>query len=38
LLLKLLFWNSGEENGISSVEVKFVDIGWNTSGEGDFLD
>ena len=27
MLLKLLFWNSGEENGISSVEVKFVDIG-----------
>ena len=26
-----------EENGIPSVEVKFVDIGKNTSGEGDFL-
>lgn len=26
-----------EENGIASVEVKFVDIRKNTSGEGDFL-
>ena len=26
-----------EGSGISSVEVKFVDIGKNTSGEGDFL-
>ena len=26
-----------EESGIPSVEVKFVDIRWNTSGEGDFL-
>jgi hypothetical protein len=28
----------GEESGIPSVEVKFVDIGRNTSGEGGFLD
>ena len=28
----------GEESGISSVEVKFVDIGKNTSGEGRYLD
>lgn len=26
-----------EESGIPSVEVKFVDIRKNTSGEGDFL-
>ena len=26
------------ESGIPSVEVKFVDIGKNTSGEGDHLD
>ena len=25
------------DNGIPSVEVKFVDIGWNTGGEGDCL-
>ena len=28
----------GEESGIPGVEVKFVDIGRNTGGEGDFLD
>ena len=28
----------GEESGIPSVEVKFVDIRRNTSGEGDSLD
>ena len=28
----------GEESGIPSVEVKFVDIWRNTSGEGGFLD
>ena len=28
----------GEESGIPSVEVKFVDIGKNTGGEGGFLD
>ncbi len=26
-----------EGSGISSVEVKFIDIGKNTSGEGGFL-
>ena len=26
-----------EGSGIPSVEVKFVDIGKNTSGEGDYL-
>jgi hypothetical protein len=26
-----------EVSGIPSVEVKFVDIRWNTSGEGDLL-
>ena len=28
----------GEENGIPSVEVKFVDIRKNTRGEGGFLE
>ena len=28
----------GEESGIPSVEVKFVDIGRNTRGEGGSLD
>jgi hypothetical protein len=28
----------GEGGGIPSVEVKFVDIGRNTGGEGDHLD
>ena len=27
-------WSSGEERGIHSVEVKFVDIRKNTGGEG----
>jgi hypothetical protein len=31
-------WRSGEERGIPSVEVKFVDIGKNTGGEGGALD
>ena len=34
---KLTYLRLVEENGIPSVEVKFVDIGKNTSGEGDFL-
>ena len=29
---------SGEDGGIPSVEVKFVDIGKNTGGEGGHLD
>ena len=29
--------NTGEESGIPGVEVKFVDIGKNTSGEGGSL-
>ena len=29
---------SEEESGIPSVEVKFVDIGKNTNGEGGHLD
>ena len=36
--LKLLDLSMGEESGIPSVEVKFVDIGRNTGGEGDSLD
>ncbi len=35
---KLLFLSTGEESGIPGVEVKFVDIRRNTSGEGGFLD
>ena len=31
-------WSVGEEGGIPGVEVKFVDIGWNTCGEGGPLD
>jgi len=27
-------WNAAGERGIPGVEVKFVDIGRNTSGEG----
>ena len=38
LHLKLLDLSAGEESGIPSVAVKCVDIGRNTSGEGDFLD
>ena len=37
-LLELNSLSAGEESGIPSVEVKFVDIRRNTSGEGDFLD
>ena len=36
--LILPFLSMGEESGIPSVEVKFVDIGRNTRGEGDSLD
>ncbi len=36
--LILPFLSMGEESGILSVEVKFVDIGRNTRGEGDSLD
>ena len=38
LHLKLLFLRIGEVSGIPSVAVKCVDIGKNTSGEGDLLD
>ena len=38
LLLKLSFLSVGEVNGIPGVAVKCVDIGRNTSGEGDLLD
>ena len=38
LPLILLVLRVGEESGIPGVEVKFVDIGRNTSGEGGFLD
>ena len=34
---KLLGLSVTEENGILGVRVKSVDIGKNTSGEGDFL-
>ena len=37
LHLKLHCLRTEEGNGIPSVEVKFVDIGKNTSGEGDSL-
>ncbi len=36
--LKLADLSTGEESGIPSVEVKFVDIGRNTGGEGGSLD
>ena len=36
--LILLSLSPGEGCGIPGVEVKFVDIGRNTSGEGDTLD
>ncbi len=36
--LKLLSSSAGEGRGIPGVEVKFVDIGRNTGGEGAFLD
>ena len=35
---KLFGLSVGEEGGIPSVEVKFVDIGRNTGDEGDSLD
>ena len=35
--LKLLDLSTRGESGIPGVEVKFVDIGRNTGGEGDFL-
>jgi hypothetical protein len=35
---KLPSWSPGEEGGILGVEVKFVDIQWNTGGEGGLLD
>ncbi len=35
---KLATWTQVEASGIASVEVKFVDIRRNTSGEGDLLD
>ncbi len=36
--LILLGLSTGEGSGIPGVEVKFVDIGRNTGGEGGFLD
>ena len=38
LHLKLSLLSVGGVNGIPSVAVKCVDIGKNTSGEGDLLD
>jgi hypothetical protein len=38
VLSKLPGLNTGEDRGIPGVEVKFVDIGRNTSGEGGDLD
>ncbi len=38
LHLKLLGLRAGEGSGIPGVAVKCVDIGRNTSGEGDSLD
>ena len=38
LPLKLQILNIGEDSGIPSVEVKFVDTRRNISGEGDCLD
>ena len=38
LPLILVCLSSGEGSGIPSVEVKFVDIWKNTSGEGGYLD
>ena len=35
--LKLLSLSVGGGSGIPGVEVKFVDIGRNTSGEGGYL-
>lgn len=36
--LKLYILSTIEESGIPSVEVKFIDIGKNTGGEGGSLD
>ncbi len=38
LHLKLIGLSTGEESAIPGVEVKFVDIGKNTGGEGGSLD
>ena len=38
LLLILPDLSVGEDDGIPSVAVKCVEIGRNTSGEGDYLD
>ena len=38
LRLRLVCSSTGEDSGIPSVEVKFVDIGKNTGGEGGALD
>ena len=38
LLSKLLNLSMVEDDGIPSVEVKFLDIRRNTGGEGDHLD
>ena len=38
LLLKLVVLSEVEVGGIPGVAVKCVDIGRNTSGEGDLLD
>ena len=38
LRLKLLFLSVGEVSGIPGVAVKCIEIGRNTSGEGDLLD
>jgi hypothetical protein len=35
---RLFYLNSVEDGGIPSVEVKFVEIGKNTRGEGGHLD
>ena len=35
--LKLCGLSTGGGSGIPGVEVKFVDIGRNTGGEGDYL-
>ena len=34
---KLVDLSAGGDSGIPGVEVKFVDIGKNTGGEGDYL-